>query len=517
MFRSKLIFRYLVFGVLIACTFLLLTQLTAHWLQDYSQKERRRLTQGPFLLVSTLLEGVPAEERVSLLEKVKDKNPRDFVVNAMFLLDENREILYPQDRKGDKYKSSEQDIISEVQGEPKQYLVQVFSLAQKEASARRRPMPPMPQGFGDKGMRGPPPDMMGDFPPPPSASGVAEMRGKLPPPPPQGFGPPPKMEEPRPMPFTGIYIIQIVALFGAVLITVLGLVWSLRAKAKLAEDVISDMRKGNLKARFPISQSDEVGQIMISFNKMADEIEYLVESLRKTETSRRDLLRELAHDLRTPIASMRTLLETIYENQDRLSPEKMKEILKTALQEINYFSNLVDDLLFLGRVEEPGYRVSHESCDLSELIRDEVSAVSGRIAGVECRFDIPEVVSFKGDAQLLKRLLRNGLENAISYARSEVKVSLKEQDHKLYLTIEDDGAGFSDNALKSFGHKKFSREFFNEGSKGKRISIGLGSVIMKSIVDVHRGSIVAENHRIDGKVAGARISMVFPLIENNEV
>lgn len=498
--------------------------MTAHWLQDYSQKERRRLTQGPFLLVSTLLEGVPAEERVSLLEKVKNKNPKDFVVNAMFLLDENQRIIYPVSRRGDQYKSSEQDIIADLQGSPKQYLVQIFTLAQ-EAATRRRPMPPpMPLDFDknrqEQSVRGefpPPPEMGGGFPPP-NMNGdfpPQDMRGEFPPSP-QGFGRPPRMEEPRPMPFAGIYIIQTVALFGAVLITVLGLVWSLRAKAKLAEDVISDMRKGNLKARFPISHSDEVGQIMISFNKMADEIEYLVESLRKTESSRRDLLRELAHDLRTPIASMRTLLETIFENQDRLSPEKMKEILKTALQEINYFSNLVDDLLFLGRVEEPGYRVSHESCDLAELIRDEVSAVSGRSANVDCKFEIPDSVPFKGDAQLLKRLLRNGLENAISYARSEVKVSLEQQDHKLVMSIDDDGAGFSENALKSFGHKKFSREFFNEGAKGKRISIGLGSVIMKSIVDVHRGEITAENRRNEGLVTGARIKVIFPLIEDLE-
>ena len=304
--------------------------------------------------------------------------------------------------------------------------------------------------------------------------------------------------------------IQMVAILFAVFLTLGAVLYSLRQKAVEAERVMRDLTGGNLKARIPIGKMDEIGQVSSSFNKMADEIEHLIEHLRRTEHARRDLLRELAHDLRTPVASLKSLIETVHERSAQLSTEKRGELLDLAMREADYFEGLVDDLLFLGRVQEPKYKTTDRKFDLREMIRFEVESISHRHPAVAIDFaGASGEVEFDGDPGLLKRLVRNALENAASFAKSRVVISLNVLGATPGLTaggatsaveivVVDDGPGFDASSLASFGQRKYSRAISTSNSK--RISIGLGSVIMKSIVDAYRGDLRVAN--VSGAGAG---------------
>jgi K+-sensing histidine kinase KdpD len=80
------------------------------------------------------------------------------------------------------------------------------------------------------------------------------------------------------------------------------------------------------------------------------------------------------------------------------------------------------------------------------------------------------------------------------------------------LTIQDDGPGFSDDAIKGFGERRISRAL--EKSKGNRVSVGLGSVIMKTVAELHRGHVVAKNRiNSSGQVLGAEIAISLPRIQ----
>ena len=254
---------------------------------------------------------------------------------------------------------------------------------------------------------------------------------------------------------------------------------------------------------------DEVGHFMEAFNKMADEIERLVEDLRKMETVRRDLLRELAHDLRTPIASMKTLIETARDQDGVLKTEQRHEVLDLAAKEADYFEGLVDDLLFLGKVSEPRYRTQKTKVDISSLIEEELEPVRHRYANVKFNMDAQPEVYVEGDPSLLRRLVRNGIENAASFANAEAKITLRREGKNVIVSLLDDGPGFSQNALQTFGQRKFSRALPER--KNRRISIGLGSVIMKSVAEAHRGQVIATNRKkSDDSVAGADVSIVLP-------
>lgn len=288
---------------------------------------------------------------------------------------------------------------------------------------------------------------------------------------------------------------------------------SLRQKAALADSVISELQSGNLKARFPITRMDEMGQAMSRFNKMADEIERLVERLRGAERSRMSLLQDLTHDLRTPVASMQNLLSTIRKGGDKMDPALRLELLSLSQRETDYIERLVEDLLTLAQVSEPRYQAGQEAVSVHDLLQDEAAHLSKHGSGksIEVKTRLPEDEALTlGDARLLHRLFRNAIENALSFAKTRIELFIESgTDGRLVIRVRDDGPGLSDEALKSFGERRISRVL--ERSKDGRLSIGLGSVIMKTVAEVHRGSIKASNRTdAQGRVTGAEIRIELP-------
>lgn len=278
----------------------------------------------------------------------------------------------------------------------------------------------------------------------------------------------------------------------------------LRDRAKSLDYVINELHHGNLKARLPIKKMDEVGLMMSRFNLMADEIEKLVNSLSKAESTRKELLRELAHDLRTPIASMKNILEMSLEKKHLLAEEKKDELLSTALNEVEYFSSLVDDLLFLGQIKEPRYQEKIQIVSLELIAQEEIQQIKTRYPNIAAVFSSPpNSKSFNADEKLMRRLFRNLLENSFSFANSSINLTFRYKADQLLITITDDGPGFSPEALKEFGQKRSKRIV---AETKNRISLGLGSVIMKSIVKSHDGTITPQNIlNKEGKIIGAQV------------
>ena len=294
------------------------------------------------------------------------------------------------------------------------------------------------------------------------------------------------------------------------------LFYSLKKKARLADYVISELQSGNLKARFPITKMDGIGEAMLRFNKMADEIERLVERLKTIEKSRMSLLQELAHDLRTPVSSLKSMLETLSCQDGRPLPEDIKKELTTlSIREVDYFEHLVEDLLFLAQASEPKYNTVTETVDLADLIKSEIESSekstlpNGNKIAINQSFQFSEK-EIKGDSHLLRRLFRNALDNAVFSAKKDVMVKLKiNKENLVECLIEDDGNGFSEEAFREFGHRKVSRKFASQSLR--RASIGLGSVIMQTVVQLHRGDLqVANLTDSKGKILGAQVRIVLP-------
>ena len=203
---------------------------------------------------------------------------------------------------------------------------------------------------------------------------------------------------------------------------------SMQEKMALVDNVIAELQAGNLKVRFPVGRMDELGQAMLRFNRMADEIERLVERLRTVEKSRISLLQDLAHDLRTPIASLKNLLATIEKKRQSDDQEIRAELLLLSRKEVEYFERLVEDLLVLAQMSEPRYQGDQSRISIVEILEEESEGVFARVEAdgksVELQGDLKSEALVMGDAHLLRRLIRNGLENAYSFAKSKVTIKV---------------------------------------------------------------------------------------------
>lgn len=441
---------------------------------------------------------------------------------SLVLINENREILFGE-AEITKADLPSADILDS--------LVNDYDFKFYGEKIEHRPPPP---GLGDPGGPGPGPGF-GAPPGPPPGGGPGGPGGPMMPkqksviklkdvvndshkyyliimpPTPKMFQPPQGMA--RVMPVLGIGSLVLSLLIGVGL-TLFVIYLSVRKKVRDADFVISELHKGNLKARFAIDRNDEFGQAMLRFNQMADEIEHLVNHLKSVEVTRRKLLQELAHDLRTPIASLKTLLETLEISGDKLDEKTKSELLSLSNKEINYFARLVEDLLVLSQVDEPKYSSTTSGVPVAQLLQEEIYDIELKnpFKKINFKTDFPDGEPLiQGDAKLLKRMLRNALENSVSFARSELWVSINNLGHGSYsITVADNGQGFRPDDLSHFGERRITRQIIDGGGQG-RVSVGLGSVIMKKICEAHGGELRADN-RVDesGMIKGAIITFRFP-------
>jgi len=323
-------------------------------------------------------------------------------------------------------------------------------------------------------------------------------------PPPMGFKGGPGKPSFFLIPVILTFVIMLLVLF----IVAASLVWFSRKYADSAKSILKELKKGNLKARFPVEDFNELNEVKVEFNLMADEIESLITNLREVDQLRKSLLQELAHDLRTPIASMKSLLEVNQFHDEKLSSEDRVQNIKLALRENEYFHHLVEDLLFLSGVNDFKYQGKFRDVNLNELISHEVAVMESHYPKLNLVLINTNLVSVKGDYHLLQRLIRNSLSNAISHAKNEVMVQIKEFNNTVEVSIVDDGVGLSLEDIDAFGKKRITRKYdvYSDG----RISIGLGAVIMAKISELHHADMKIDNLKNNyGEIIGASLIFKF--------
>jgi len=278
--------------------------------------------------------------------------------------------------------------------------------------------------------------------------------------------------------------------------------WLFRKKASEAGEVLDELRRGNLKVRFRIGKTDELTQIMQKFNLMADEIEKLVNDIEGMELKRKKLLNELAHDTKTPLTSLRSLSDSLEKHSDKLDDDKKRRIYKLLSGEVIYLNKILDELFLLSQISRPDYRLETKDVNLSKLIYKEVEVLKS--ANSEVNFVIDgkdKSLNLSGDEVWLQRLVKNVLSNAARYCHKKVVIKLDTVGNQLEFIVEDDGNGFSEEALMFFGTKRLQL--------GSRESTGLGNMIIKEIIEAYSGELVVENS-VSG---GGKLTVTLPVVK----
>lgn len=502
MIKHKLFREYFLLASVILIMTIFLGFFISRFVSESFKPERTERQMLPPIFLAKTIDHLNYPTKLEAIKGMESFHDRQGPKPSLVLINQEREVLYKDTEVLEADLPSKEVLTS---------LINAYDFKFYGVKEERHRPPPMP------GPGGPPP---GGPPPMPLQKSVVKLQDSL-----NDAQKyylvilPPKRFEPQGMakimPILGIGSLVLSLLIGVGL-TLFVIYLSVRKKVKDADFVISEIHKGNLKARFTVDRNDEFGQAMLRFNQMADEIELLVSHLKSVEVSRRKLLQELAHDLRTPIASLKTLLETLEINDAKLDSKTKSELLSLSNKEINYFARLVEDLLVLSQVDDPKYNSENSGVAVSQLLQDEIYDVEFKNATkrIEFKSEFSEGLPLiDGDRNLLKRMLRNALENSISFAQSEMWISVRDIDASTFsIVISDDGSGFKPDSLSEFGERRMTRKILEHGSNStSRVSVGLGSVIMKKICEIHGGQLKAEN-RINerGVIEGAIVTFTLP-------
>ncbi len=284
----------------------------------------------------------------------------------------------------------------------------------------------------------------------------------------------------------------------------------LRRKSKESRKVLARLGSGDLKARFEIKRFDEFGNLLIDFNRMANEIERLVVRLQDTEISRSNLLQELGHDLRTPLTSLNTAFETLKEHSELLTSEERSEVFSMIDTDIRYFKDLLEKLTLIATIDGPHYKSTTEKIDLTSLLETEISSrqiASGESLKWELIKDHESSPIILGDNHLITRLFRNAFDNASRYAVNKITISINAIKDQVEINVTDDGPGLTEEAIKAFGKRRERR--LRKDKDPNDFSLGLGSVIMKTIAQVHGGQLEMMNRQDDIATSGACLRVKF--------
>ena len=267
-------------------------------------------------------------------------------------------------------------------------------------------------------------------------------------------------------------------------------------------DTTHELAAGNLTARIShklIKRRDEIGYLGRDFNLMAGCIESLVEAQRR-------LLRDISHELRSPLARLRVALELV---RRRASPE-LSVGLDRIERESESINEMIGQLLTLSRVESGADRLRNVPVDLCALVKDvaDDADFEARSRNRSVRVTTSDACTTSGVPELLRSAIENVVRNAVHYTAeaTEVEITLRCEDvaaeRYVLISVRDHGAGVPEEAINEIFRPFYRVEDARDRQTG---GTGLGLAIAARAVRLHGGSITAANAPDGGLIVELRL------------
>lgn len=296
------------------------------------------------------------------------------------------------------------------------------------------------------------------------------------------------------------YIVQaaLVGLGFVLLVTAgLGLVLFRRLTKRLRrmQDVVAAFEEGHFDPRMEVTTDDEIGQLKRCFNRMADTLVDTLEELRQSDRMRRELVANVSHDLRSPLASIQGYLETVYIKDGELDPEDRQRYIETALKNTQRLNTLVNELFELSKLETKQIEPTIEPFPIAELVQDVVMQYQPRAdeQKVDLHAELPERhARVAADIGLVERALSNLIDNAVDYTPEGgwVRVRIDNDHNEVQVEVEDAGPGIPEDDLPHI----FERFYRVDKSRCRdQGGAGLGLAIAKTILELHDCSLDVES------------------------
>ncbi|MBR2737835.1 MAG: HAMP domain-containing histidine kinase [Lachnospiraceae bacterium] len=244
-------------------------------------------------------------------------------------------------------------------------------------------------------------------------------------------------------------------------------------------------------------------------DRIASMLNEIDRNARTEEDDRRQFVSNVSHELKTPIAAIRVLTDSLLEQED-VPNEVYRDFIQDISYEVERESAIIEDLLSMVRLENSSSMLNAERTDMNEFLETLLKRLNPLAvkAGVELIFESFRQVSAEIDQVKLSQALSNIIENGIKYNSPGgfVRVTLNADHRFAYITIADNGIGIPEEAQKHI----FERFFRAEQSRSREFGgTGLGLSISQGIVFLHNGDIKFESEEGEGTTFTIRIPLIY--------
>ncbi len=314
------------------------------------------------------------------------------------------------------------------------------------------------------------------------------------------------------------YIFRTSLRFGLLFIVLSGVIGvlvfaMLTRRLREVTEAVTAFDSGQSERRIRVGGQDEIAQLGRAFNRMADRIVEAFRQLQQQDEQRRQLIANVSHDLRSPLASIQGYLETIMMKWETLSPEQQRQYLKITWNNTRMLNQLIDELFELSRLDAQNVQPRLEPMNLAELVQDVVLKFQPRAEQKQITIQahwpeqLPPVAV---DIALMERALTNLLDNALRYTpeAGKVSVTLTLDNGAVQVEVKDNGPGIPPEDLPHI----FKRFYRVRKSRSSGDGAGLGLAIASRIIALHQSQLQVAS--APGK--GARFWFDISVLENME-
>jgi two-component system OmpR family sensor kinase/two-component system sensor histidine kinase BaeS len=285
-----------------------------------------------------------------------------------------------------------------------------------------------------------------------------------------------------------VWLAAVLAAFLAILLS-LALTRQLNRPLKQLTLAAGRFADGHLKERVELKSRDEIGQLGKAFNEMA-------QSLEKSEESRRQMIADIAHELRTPLSTIQGNLEALLDGVYPTTSERIEAIhAKTLL-----LRRLVNDLQELSLADAGELSLEKQETDLGELLARLKEQVQSQFdeQNIELNLETQPLLIVHIDKERIEQVLLNLLSNALRYTeQGSVTIKTSQNAQEILVSIADTGKGINSGDLPHIFERFYRGDKSRSRSSG---GAGLGLAISKRLVELHNGKIEVESQPGRGTV-----------------
>ncbi len=280
---------------------------------------------------------------------------------------------------------------------------------------------------------------------------------------------------------------------------------------------VQEIARGNYAVSIESNVENEIGLLIDSFNQMAKKLQASEILQQNYEENRKNLVANISHDLKTPIAAIQGYIEAILGGTAR-SSEKVEKYLKIIDYNIAYVNKLIDDLFLFSQLDMNKLDFHFEEVQIGAYMYDLMEEVNLELEEKNIQLSYTNLLeheySVPIDPKRLYQAIRNIIGNAVKYGPDQgllIKSDLYLQEGFIYLAIQDNGPGIPEDKLQHI----FERFYRIDSERTKDLmSTGLGLAIARELIEAHGGKIEASS--IEGK--GSCFTLSLPntrLIKEN--